>query len=69
MTRLSKKNGWFVRVGKVLDHLLEVQGHHELTAVERRRLEAKWLWDKIHSGGRSTLSRFFMLQGADNSDK
>jgi hypothetical protein len=50
MTRLSKKNGWFVCVCKVLGHLLEVRGHHELTPVERRQLETKWLWDKIRMG-------------------
>jgi hypothetical protein len=48
--RLSKKNGWFVPVRTLLDHLLAVQGHHDLTPSERRRLECKWLWEKLFSG-------------------
>jgi hypothetical protein len=50
MERLAKKNGWFVRVGLVLDHLLAVKGHYELTPAERRWLETKWLWEKIFIG-------------------
>lgn len=43
MTRLARKNGWFVPVAAVLDHLLAAGGHHEISDVERRRLEMKWL--------------------------
>lgn len=50
MLRMSKKNGWFVRVAKVLDRIMDVRGPHELTARERRHLEAKWLWEKIFIG-------------------
>ena len=50
MTRLARKNGWFVPVATLLDHLLEVNGRHEITAAERRRLECKWLWEKIFVG-------------------
>ena len=50
MTRLAKKNGWYVRVAKVLDHLLTVNGHRQLTARQRRQLEKRWLWEKIFTG-------------------
>ena len=48
--RLSEKNGWFVPVKKLLDHLLKVNGRHEITDVQRRRLERKWLLEKIFIG-------------------
>ena len=47
--RLSRKDGWFVPVSTLLDHLL-ARGHHDITAAERRRLEWKWLAEKIVSG-------------------
>jgi hypothetical protein len=50
MQRLGKKNGWFVPTGTLLDHLLQVNGQHEITAVERRRMECKWLWEKLFIG-------------------
>ena len=50
MTRLAKKNGWFVPVATLLDHLLAVNGHREITALQRRRLERKWLWEKLFVG-------------------
>lgn len=50
MTRLSKKNGWFVPVGTLLDHLLERNGHREITDTQRGKLERSWLLDKIWSG-------------------
>ena len=48
--RLAKKGGWFVPVGELLDHLLQTNGPYEISAAERRRLECKWLWDKIRVG-------------------
>jgi len=48
--RLSKKDGWFVPVAQLLDYIGHEQGYHILTEEERRRLEWKWLWDKIHVG-------------------
>ena len=48
--RLSRKNGWFVPLATLLDHLLAARGHHEITAVERRRLEWKWLAEKMILG-------------------
>jgi hypothetical protein len=50
MTRLSRRNGWFVPIATLLDRLLEVGGRHEITAGERRRLECKWLREKILVG-------------------
>ena len=50
MTRLSKKNGWFVPVGTLLDHLLQINGRHEIADRQRRRLERKWLIQKVFVG-------------------
>jgi hypothetical protein len=50
MRRLAKKNGWFVRVAVLLDHLLAVKGHCEITDAQRRRLERKWLLEKMMTG-------------------
>ncbi len=50
MTRLSKKNGWFVPVATLLDHLAAVHGRREITDSQRRRLELRWLWEKIAVG-------------------
>jgi hypothetical protein len=50
MERLARKNGWFVPVATLLDHLLELRGRREISAVERRRLECRWLWEKIFTG-------------------
>lgn len=50
MRRLAKKNGWFVPVHQVLDHLVEVGGRHEITDAERSRLERRWLCEKIRVG-------------------
>lgn len=52
MTRLSRMNGWFVPVHRLLDYLVEVKGLHVLTAGQRNRLERRWLWDKIRTRGR-----------------
>lgn len=48
--RLSRKNGWFVPVVTLLDHLLQLNGHHQITDAERSRLERRWLWQKMLSG-------------------
>jgi len=50
MRRLARKDGWFVPVAELLDHLGRQRGFHVLTARQRRRLETAWLWDKIHVG-------------------
>jgi hypothetical protein len=48
--RLSRKNGWFVPVVTLLDHLLQINCHHHITDAERARLERKWLGEKIFLG-------------------
>ena len=50
MRRLAAKGGWFVPVGELLDYLMQVNGRHDLSNSERRRLECKWLWEKIRVG-------------------
>jgi hypothetical protein len=46
----TRKNGWFVPVATLLDHLLAVRGRHEISNAERRRLERKWLLEKLLVG-------------------
>ena len=53
MRRLAKRNGWFVPVRTLLDHLRERNGHHVITDAERARLERRWLVHKLRVGGRS----------------
>jgi hypothetical protein len=53
MLRLSQKNGWFVPVAALLDHLLNQRGPRKLASAERARLEAKWLIHKMRVGGSS----------------
>ena len=50
MTRLAKKNGWFVPVNTLLDHLLKINGPHLITDAQRKRLERKWLLEKLFVG-------------------
>ncbi|MBN1393475.1 MAG: hypothetical protein JW959_00390 [Pirellulales bacterium] len=50
MIRLSKKGGWFVPVAELLDYLLRSDSDRNLTDDQRRRLERKWLWEKMFTG-------------------
>ncbi len=50
ITRLSRKNGWFVPVGTLLDFLRERQGHREIRRSERAALERRWLVHKARFG-------------------
>jgi hypothetical protein len=50
MSRLARRNGWFVPVSRLLDHILESRGPHTLAAGERRRLERRWLLHKVAVG-------------------
>jgi hypothetical protein len=50
MTRLSRKNGWFVPVSTLLDYILEKRGPHTITAAERAGLERRWLRHKLRTG-------------------
>jgi len=47
MLRLSRKNGWFVPVSHLLDHLLERRERAEISAAQRSALEWRWLMHKV----------------------
>lgn len=54
MRRLADRNGWFVPVGTLLDHLRDVAGGvHTISSSERTRLERAWLRHKVRTGGTS----------------
>lgn len=54
MRNLSARNGWFVPVTTVLDHIRLQRGDmHVISARERGRLERTWLRHKLHVGGRT----------------
>lgn len=44
---LTRRDGWFAPVSEVLDHLRAVRGDHVLTDRERRRLERRWIADRL----------------------
>jgi hypothetical protein len=50
MTRLSQKNGWFVPVSTLLDHLRQQRDGLDITDAERQSLERRWLWEKMFRG-------------------
>lgn len=50
MRRLSRKNGWYVPVSTLLDYMIKVKRHHDITDRERNFLERKWLFHKIKVG-------------------
>lgn len=50
MERLSRKNGWFVPVHDLLEHLRRTNGDRIISAPERRRLERRWLLEKMFRG-------------------
>jgi hypothetical protein len=50
MERLSKKNGWFVPVGALLDHIASQRGPVMLSPAQRQILERRWLLHKIRFG-------------------
>ncbi len=50
MRRLSAKDGWFAPVSSVLGYLAARRGVTELDAADRRRLETRWLWEKLFRG-------------------
>ena len=47
MERLSKKNGWFVPVGTLLDYIVAQRGAVLLNPQQRQILERRWLIEKI----------------------
>lgn len=50
MTRIARKDGWFVPVRTLLDTIREQRGEHTLSDAERARLERRWLLLKIRYG-------------------
>ena len=50
MSRLSRKNGWFVPVGTLLDYLRQKRGELKISPADRARLERRWLWEKLLRG-------------------
>lgn len=50
MERLSAKNGWFVPVSALLDHVVAQRGLTVISATERRALEHRWLRSKLRVG-------------------
>ena len=50
MRRLSRKNGWFVPVGTLLDYLRRQRGDHTIAPSERASLERRWIWHKARFG-------------------
>lgn len=50
MMRLSRRPGWFVPAGEMLDYLRARNGGHRITQSERARLEKAWLWEKLRHG-------------------
>jgi hypothetical protein len=50
MKRLSLKNGWFVPVSELLDHILQQRGPGKFGSAERAAIERRWLAHKIRFG-------------------
>jgi hypothetical protein len=50
MRRLAARNGWFVPVTTLLDHLVRQRGLTELSSAQRGTLERRWLRSKIRVG-------------------
>jgi hypothetical protein len=50
MERLATRNGWFVPVATLLDHLRTSGAPNVLTSAERTRLERRWLLSKFRVG-------------------
>ena len=50
MTKLSKRDGWFVPVSTLLEFLKKENKHIEINPKQRRNLEWKWLFDKLILG-------------------
>jgi hypothetical protein len=50
MRRIASKDGWFVPVSTLLDHIRSQRGLVTLSAMQRRRLEWRWLAHKLVAG-------------------
>jgi hypothetical protein len=51
MERLARRNGWFVPVTTLLDHLLAQRPTPTVTGAQRAAMERRWLFQKIRYGG------------------
>ncbi len=54
MERLSRKDGWFVPVSTLLDHIQKDRGRHVISVGERNRLERRWLIHRVFETRGST---------------
>jgi hypothetical protein len=50
LRRLVGTGGWFVPVGTLLDYTIQQRGLRSISSAERRRLERRWLLDKVQVG-------------------
>lgn len=50
MTRVAKKNGWFVPVRTLLEFLKTQGNGRTISREERNRMEREWLWTKFRHG-------------------
>ena len=50
MTKLSKRDGWFVPVSTLLEFLKKENKNFEINPKQRRNLEWKWIFDKLILG-------------------
>jgi hypothetical protein len=50
LRRLAGKNGWFVPVSRLLDHIRSQRGVTTLAAAQRRSLEWRWFAHKLAAG-------------------
>jgi hypothetical protein len=50
MKRLSRRGGWFVPASTLLDCLLQRKDDAAISEKQRRLLERRWLFHKIHYG-------------------
>jgi len=50
MERLARRDGWFVPVSVLLDHLLARRADPVITAAQRAALERRWLVHKVRYG-------------------
>lgn len=50
MRRLAKKDGWFVPVAPLLDHLRKTRATSVVSQSERASMERRWLWSKFYKG-------------------
>ena len=52
LERLTKRNGWFAPVSDILDHIRNHRSDTPLLDRQRRRLERRWLLEKLRYGTR-----------------